>query len=79
MYELTVFYTNEANLNYSPRVEIRFGNHVVDCYIDSGSEVSLIYEKLYNQLVLEGLPTYEIGSKNAVFTAFGNRKKRLKK
>jgi hypothetical protein len=80
MSELIVFYINEANLNYCPRVEVRFGDLVVDCYIDSGSEVSVISEKLYNQLVLKGLPTYEIGINNAVLiTAFGNRTKRLKK
>jgi hypothetical protein len=45
MSELTVFYINEANLNYCPRVEVRFGNQVVDCYIVSGSEVSVISEK----------------------------------
>ena len=78
--ELTVFYINEANLNNCPRVEVRFGDQAVDCYIDSGSEVSVISEKLYNKLVLKGLPTYEIGINNAVLiTAFGNRTKRLKK
>jgi hypothetical protein len=67
-------------LNYCPRVAVRFGDQVVDCYIDSGSEVSVIFEKLYDQLVLEVLPTYEIAINNAVLiTAFGDRTKRLKK
>jgi hypothetical protein len=80
MSELIVFYINEAYLNHCPRVEVRFGDQVVDCYNDSGSEVSVISEKLYDHLVLKGLSTYEIGINNAVLiTAFGNRTKRLKK
>jgi hypothetical protein len=80
MSELTGFYINEANLNYCPRVAVRFGDKLVDCYIDSGSEVSVISERPYNQSVLAGLPRYEIGIKSAVLiTAFGKRTKRLKK
>jgi hypothetical protein len=42
--------------------------------------MSVISEKLYNQSVLEGLPTYEIGINNAVLiTAFDNGTKQLKK
>jgi hypothetical protein len=80
MSELTVFYINEANLNYCLHVEVRFGDQVVDYYSDTGSEVSVISEKLYDQLVLEGIPTYEIGINNAVLiTAFGKRTEWLKK
>jgi hypothetical protein len=50
-----------------------FGEEAVSSIIDTGSETRVIYESLYNQLVLGRLPTYEISISNTVLvTGFGN-------
>jgi hypothetical protein len=80
--ELLVFYTriNEANLNSCPHIDIVFGSETVDSILDTGSEVSLLSENLYDRLILAGLPAHEISVPNTVLvTAFGNRTKRIRK
>jgi hypothetical protein len=77
---LLVFYINEANLNSCPHIDIVFGSETVDCILDTGSEVSLLSENLYDRLILAGMPAHEISVQNTVLvTAFGNRTKRVRK
>jgi hypothetical protein len=71
--ELQVYYINDDNLNSCPHVDVSFG-------LDSGSEKSIISEKIYDKLIEAGVPILELSLQNVVLViAFGNRTRRIRK
>jgi hypothetical protein len=47
-----VFFINEANLCQNPQVQIKVGDAInINAILDSGSEVNLLAERVYDQLI----------------------------
>jgi len=62
-----------------PHIDIKSGNGNVKGVIDTGSEISLITEELYEQLLSQGLETELKLQSTVLVTAFGSRSRRIKK
>ena len=63
-----------------PHIDIKIGNGNVKAVIDTGSEISLITEDLYAQLLSQGLEMLELKLQSTVLvTALGSRSRRIKK
>ena len=63
-----------------PHIDIKSGNGNVKGVIDMGSEISLITEDLYAQLLSQGLEMLELKLQSTVLvTALGSRSRRIKK
>jgi len=63
-----------------PHIDIKIGNGAVKGVIDTGSEISLITEDLYPNLLSQGLEMLELKLQSAVLlTAFRVRSRRIKK
>jgi hypothetical protein len=78
--DCVVFFINEATLSQSPQVEIRIaGKFILRAILDSGSEVNLISEGIYEKLTQSGvkLPTLPV-EHVVLVTAFGKRSRRIK-
>jgi hypothetical protein len=77
--EPIVLYINDNNLAYCPQVEISFGELKITAVVDSGSQVCVLAESLYEQLVAAGLQALTLPLENVtLITAFGNRTRRIK-
>jgi hypothetical protein len=71
---------NDLGLPASPHVELIFADKEVTVFVDSGAEVCLMSERIYEELILAGLPTSELPIEEAILvTALGTRSKRIKK
>jgi hypothetical protein len=75
-----VFFINETALGKNPQIEIKaagkFGIHVI---LDSGSEVNLLSEEVYERLKKAGVDIPVLPVENVVLvTAFGKRSKRIR-
>ena len=63
-----------------PHIDIKIGKGNVKGVIDTGSEISLIKEDLYAQLLSQGLEMLELKLQSTVLvTAFASRSRRIKK
>jgi hypothetical protein len=79
MTKFYIFYVKEKKLNSCPRVPICIGNRHIPAVIDTGSQISLLAEKLYYKLRSEDVEGLELGVQNAVLvSAFGNKTKRIR-
>jgi transposase InsO family protein len=77
--ELIVFYVNDNHVHDCPQVEISFGELTVTAVLDSGSQVCILAERVYERLVETGLQILTLPLENvALVTAFGNRTRRIK-
>jgi hypothetical protein len=75
-----VFVINEANLCQSPQMKIQVADKFdVNAILDSGSEVNLLAESVYEKLIKSGieLPILPVQSVVLV-TAFGKKSKRIR-
>ena len=78
--EVMTYFTNDENLKNSPHIDIKIGNRNVKGVNDTGSEISLITEDLYAQLLSQGIEMLELKLQSTVLvTAFGSRSQRIKK
>ena len=78
--EMTTYFINDENMKNFPHINIKIGNGNVKGVIDTGSEISLITEDLYAQLLSQGLDMLELKLQSTVLvTAFGSRSQRIKK
>ena len=78
--EVTTYFINDENMKNFPHINIKIGNGNVKGVIDTGSEISLITEDLYAQLLSQGLDMLELKLQSTVLvTAFGSRSQRIKK
>jgi hypothetical protein len=75
-----VLFINESKLGYSPQMEIKISNKfVVNAILDSGSEVNLLSEVIYEELSKSGLGVPVLPVENVVLvTAFGRKSKRIR-
>jgi hypothetical protein len=75
-----VFFINEDNLSKCPQVEIVFSNGTsIRAILDSGSEVNLLSEKVYDRLVKSGVEVPVLPLENVVLvTAFGRRSRKIR-
>jgi hypothetical protein len=77
--ELIVFYINDNNLADCPHIDISFGELRVSAVLDSGSQVCILAERVYERLIETGLQISTLPLENvAVVTAFGNMTRRIK-
>jgi hypothetical protein len=71
----TALFINETNLPKCPEVEIVFRDGTeIRAILDSGSEVNLLSERVYDKLVKSGVEVPVLPLENVVLvTAFGRR------
>jgi O-acetylhomoserine/O-acetylserine sulfhydrylase-like pyridoxal-dependent enzyme len=70
--EVTTYFINEENVKNCPHIDIKIGHGIVKGVVDTGSEISLITEDLYANLVSQGLETLELklqkhGASNSIW------------
>lgn len=75
-----VFFINETTLGQSPQIAIMVTNKIlIHAIIDSGSEVNLISEAIYEKLITAGIKLLILPVENVVLvTAFGRKSKRIR-
>jgi hypothetical protein len=80
-FEATIFFINEETLSKSPLVEILSEREVkARAILDSGSEVNLLSQDVYNKLVSTGIDIPTLPLENVILvTAFSKRSSRVKK
>jgi hypothetical protein len=77
---VTIYYLNDLGLPTSPHVKLKFPDKEVTAIADSGAEISLMSEKMYEELTLAGLPTLELPIEGAILiNSLGTRCKGIKK
>ena len=77
---VTTYFINDENTKNGPHIDIKIGDRNVKGVIDMGSEISLITEDLYAQLLSQGIEMLELKLQSTVLvTAFGSRSRRIKK
>jgi hypothetical protein len=78
--EMCVYQINDSRFWKCPYVNLKFGPKTFNALVDTGSQISLISEEVYNQLTNMKYPLLELPVQSTVVvTAFGNRSMRLKK
>jgi hypothetical protein len=79
--EVTILFINEENLSKSPLVEVLFEGEVkVRAILDSGSDVNLLSQNVYDKLVSTGINIPTLPLENVILvTAFGKRSIRVRK
>jgi hypothetical protein len=79
--ESLVLFINEENLAKSPMVEISLTSDMrVKAILDSGSEVNLLAQSIYDKLLDSGMDVPTLPLENVVLvTAFGKRSSRVKR
>jgi hypothetical protein len=80
MSDCIVFFINEATLGQSPQTEIKAARRIgISALLDSGSEVNLLSEKVYEKLIKAGVDIPVLPVENTVLvTAFGKISKRIR-
>jgi hypothetical protein len=75
-----VFFINETTLGQSPQIEIKVAGRIgINAIVDSGSEVNILSEEVYEKLRKEGVDIPVLPVENVVLvTAFGKRSKRIR-
>jgi hypothetical protein len=75
-----VYVINESNLKGCPRVVLEIVDREVTAILDSGAEISVMSEEVYNNLVAGGLQPFHFPVTGGVLiSAFGARSKRIRK
>jgi hypothetical protein len=76
-----MFFINDANLISSPQMTISVsGKFDITAIVDSGSEVNLLSDRVYEQLAKVGLEIPVLPVENIILvTAFGKRSKRIRR
>jgi len=64
-----MFYVNKKKLNICPMFPVRFSNKHIPAVIDTGSQISLLMEELYQKLRFEGIEGLELRVQNAVLVS----------
>jgi hypothetical protein len=64
--EMVVQYINEAEPRRCPPVDMYFGQKKVSALLDSGSQVTLVADELYKELIASGYPTLHVPMQSAV-------------
>jgi predicted aspartyl protease len=75
-----VYYINENNLYGCLHVELNIGGEKLMAVLDTGAEISLMLEKIFEDLLAKGVKAPQLPVVNgALTTAFGNKTKRIKR
>lgn len=78
--DMVVFFISEAILANSPQVPIKMHKCQFIAILDSGSEVNLMSERVYEKLIETGLQVPTLPVEGVVLvTAFGRRSKRIRR
>jgi hypothetical protein len=79
--EYIVLFINEDIISKSPQVNVTIGGGTqISAILDSGSEVNLLSESIYEQLLKAGIEVPELPLENVVLvTAFGKRSNRIRR
>jgi hypothetical protein len=78
--DVVVLFINEASLANSPQVQIKLHEFQFTAILDSGSEVNLISERVYEKLIDAGLQVPTLPVEGVVLvSAFGRRSKRIRR
>jgi predicted aspartyl protease len=73
-------YIAESGRHDCPRLNIRIGDEEIAALLDTGCEMSIINEQLYNSLRLRGLECLELPTQHInLVSAFNERSRRIKK
>jgi hypothetical protein len=73
-------YVNEQNLGICPQVKFLIGSHQYSAILDTGCEVSILSEQLYNELKANGVENLELPTQNVVLVgAFSRKAHRVRK
>jgi hypothetical protein len=76
---LWTYQITTSNLRQSPDLKFSFGDLTINALIDSGSQISLMAEHIYNQLLAKRYPIETLPVTCVVVTsAFVNRSSRIK-
>jgi hypothetical protein len=67
-----VYYIGGKNPNTCPHIKAQIGNKSVYCLLDSGAEISLINDELFDQLMEDGVELLTLPVSNVILaSAFG--------
>jgi hypothetical protein len=76
---VNMYYINENNLYGCPHVQLEIGEERLIAVSDTGVEISLMPERIFEDLLVKGLRAPQLPVVNgALITAFGSRTKRIK-
>jgi predicted aspartyl protease len=78
--DYVVYFINESTLHQSPLIEMKVNNRfILNAIVDSGSEVNLISQNIYERLMKAGITMPVLPVENVVLvTAFGKRSNRIR-
>ena len=77
---VNIYYINENNLYGCPHVQLDIGEERLIAVLDTGAEISLMPERIFEDLLAKGLRAPQLPVVNgALITAFGSRTKRIKR
>lgn len=75
-----IYYRNEDNLYGCPQVQLDIDEGRLTAVLDTGAEISLMPERIFEDLLAKGLRVPQLPVVNgALITAFGSRTKRIKR
>jgi hypothetical protein len=76
---VNIYYVNENNLYGCLHVQLDIGEAKLVAVLDMGAEISVLLERIFEDLLAKGLRAPQLPVLNRVLiTAFGNRTKRIK-
>jgi hypothetical protein len=77
---VNIYYTDENNLYGCPHIQMDIGEEKLTAALDTGAEISLMSERIFEDLLAKGLRATQLPVVNAaLINAFGNRTKRIKR
>jgi hypothetical protein len=76
----SVYFINESNLKSCPRASLRAGDKRFTAILDSGAEIFVISEMIYDRLVESGIQILTIlVVQGVLISAWGSKTKRIRK
>jgi hypothetical protein len=51
--QLIVYHINDTISNNCPHIDVSFGNVVIKCILDTGAQVTIMSERVYEKLILQ--------------------------
>jgi predicted aspartyl protease len=77
---VNIYYINENNFYGCPHVQLDVGEERLIAILDTGAEISLVPERIFEDLLAKGVRAPQLPVVNgALITAFGSRTKRIKR
>jgi hypothetical protein len=78
--QVIVYHINDTISDNCPHTDVSFGNVVIKCILDTGAQVTIMSERVYDKLIVAGVTTLELAVQNVLLlNAFGSKMKRIKR